>query len=47
MYRWFWHDILGLDEPITYKIRDNQKKYPLLWLLGFSALGIFLGHLFW
>jgi hypothetical protein len=45
LYEWLWTRIGG--RPWTYIIRDNQKKYPLLWLLGFGALGVVLGHIFW
>jgi len=45
IYKWLWSRIGG--RPWTYIIRDSQKTYPLLWLLGFGALGIVLGHIFW
>jgi hypothetical protein len=45
MYEWLWSRIGG--RPWTYIIRDSQKAHPLLWLLGFGALGIVLGHIFW
>ncbi|MFC2013212.1 hypothetical protein ACFLUE_02880 [Chloroflexota bacterium] len=45
LYRALWSRLGG--RPWTYIIRDNQKQYPLPWLLLFGALGIILGHLFW
>jgi len=45
LYQILWSRIGG--RPWTHIIRDNQKRYPLLWLLLFGALGTFLGHLFW
>ncbi len=45
LYKWLWTRIGG--RPWTYIIRDNQRKYPLLWLLLFLVIGILLGHLFW
>ena len=44
-YKWLWTHIGG--RPWTYIIRDNAHEYILWWLLGFGALGILLGHLFW
>jgi hypothetical protein len=44
-YKWLWTRIGG--RPWTYIMRDNQRQYPLLWLLLFGGLGILLGHLFW
>jgi len=45
LYRWLWTRIGG--RPWTYIIRDNQRQYPLFWLLLFGAIGMLLGHLFW
>jgi len=45
LYKWLWTRVGG--RPWTYIVRDSQKKRPLLWLLGFGALGIVLGHIFW
>ena len=45
LYRALWSRIGK--RPWTNIIRDNYKRYPLLWLLVFGALGILLGHLFW
>ena len=45
LYEWVYTRVGG--RPWTYIIRDNQKRYPLFWLLGFGAVGVLLGHLFW
>jgi len=31
------------DKPWTYRIRDDQKNNPLLYLLLFLAIGVFIG----
>lgn len=45
LYRALWERLGG--RPWTYIMRDSQKRYPLLWLLGAGGAGILLGHLFW
>lgn len=45
LYESLWSRIGG--RQWTDIIRDSQQRHPLLWLLMFGAVGIFLGHLFW
>ena len=45
LYKWLYTRIGG--RPWTFIIRDNAHANILWWLLGFGAIGIFLGHLFW
>lgn len=44
-YRILWSRLGG--RPWTHIIRENQSRYPLLWLLLAGIAGIMLGHLFW
>jgi len=42
LYYRLWHDILKLEKPITPLTQDEQKANPLLFMLIFLCLGIFV-----
>lgn len=42
-YYKIWHDWLKLDKPITNITKEEQRSNPLLFLLIFAGLGLFVG----
>ncbi len=42
IYYWIWHDLCKRPEPFTSTIRTEQKNAPLLFMLIFLGLGIYL-----
>lgn len=33
--------------PITYKVRDSERRHPSIWHGAMFAAGVLAGHLFW
>ena len=42
LYRWLWSRIGG--RPFTYILRDLWVDFEYLWIIGFTCLGVWLGH---
>lgn len=38
LYHWFWHDLLGLKEPISWIIVHSMRDHLLVWQLGGSVV---------
>lgn len=47
IYKILWHNILGLDKPITYVARDFYHEQPIVFALITLTVGIIIGHILW
>ena len=45
IYRQVWEHAGG--RPWTFIMRDNYKRFPVVWMTVVLFLGILIGHIFW